>query len=122
MNTRVKLLGLGLLGAIGAAALYFLDPGRSGVFPPCPFHTMTGLWCPGCGTTRALHQLLHGHVAAAFALNPLAVALLPLVGYLAVRGEKAAMNPKTIWILLGTIVTFGVLRNLPVYPLTLLAP
>src|SRR4029078_4699770 len=38
-------------------------------FPTCPFHQMTGLWCPACGLTRGTHQLLHGHVAAALSYN-----------------------------------------------------
>jgi hypothetical protein len=37
------------------------------------FHALTGLQCPGCGGLRAAHQLLHGHLAAAWQLNPLVV-------------------------------------------------
>lgn len=122
MTTRLRIIG-GTALVIGAAAiLYVLDPARSGLLPGCPFHAMTGLWCPGCGSTRALHQLLHGHIATAFGFNPLAISLLPLVGYLAVRGERAALKPFWIWMLLGMVVAFGVARNIPVYPLTLLAP
>ena len=44
---------------------------------------VTGLLCPGCGTLRGLHQLLHGHLAAAFRLNPVMVLSLPLLGYVA---------------------------------------
>jgi hypothetical protein len=122
MTTRLKIIGGGALVIGAAAILYALDPARAGMLPGCPFHALTGLWCPGCGSTRALHQLLHGHLSAAFGFNPLAISLLPLVGYLAVRGEKATLKPAMIWILLGMIVMFGVLRNVPVYPLTLLAP
>src|SRR5690349_2777045 len=41
------------------------------LFPKCPFHSLTGLLCPGCGSQRALHQILHGHIGASFKLNPL---------------------------------------------------
>ena len=81
----MKLLYLGTLSAIATAAVFAIDPERVSIFPPCPLHRYTGLWCPGCGTTRALHQLLHGNVAAAFWFNPLAISLLPVIGYLSLR-------------------------------------
>jgi hypothetical protein len=122
MNIRLRIIGIATL-VIGAAAILFVfDPARAGVFPSCPFHALTGLWCPGCGSTRALHQLLHGHLAAAFRFNPLAVSLLPLVGYLAVRGERVRVKPFGVWMLPGTVVIFAVLRNIPAHPFTLLAP
>lgn len=34
--------------------------------------------CPGCGSQRAIHQLLHGHIAEAFKLNAL---LIPSIMY-----------------------------------------
>ena len=51
------------------AALVVRDPADTGLFPPCPFLTLTGLQCPGCGTLRGLHQLLNGHLIAALGLN-----------------------------------------------------
>lgn len=53
-----------------AAAWGFLFPGAH--LPACPFHALTGLPCPTCGTTRALAALTHGRIAAALAWNPLA--------------------------------------------------
>ena len=123
VTDRTKFLCAGMLFATLAAAVVFaFDPSRVSLFPPCPLHRYTGLWCPGCGTTRALHQLLHGNVATAFRFNPLAISLLPVIGYLFVRREEDVMKPVWIWTLLGVIVAFGVLRNIPIYPFTLLAP
>ena len=62
-------------------ALYVWEPAASGLFPPCPFHALTGLHCPGCGSLRAVHQLLHGELWAAFRLNPLMVLSLPLLAF-----------------------------------------
>jgi hypothetical protein len=45
-----------------------------------------------------------------------------VIGYLFVRREEDVMKPVWIWTLLGVIVAFGVLRNIPIYPFTLLAP
>ena len=123
VTDRTKFFGAGMLFAtLVAVAVFAVDPSHVSLFPPCPLHRYTGLWCPGCGTTRALHQLLHGNVAAAFHFNPLAISLLPVIGYLFVSGEENNVKPIWVWTLLGVVVAFGVLRNIPVYPFTLLAP
>jgi len=44
--------------------------------PPCLFHEVSGLPCPGCGMTRALAALLQGDLARSFALHPLALPVL----------------------------------------------
>ena len=54
------------------------DPQGQFFYPRCWLHQSTGLLCPGCGATRALHALLHGDLRTAWTLNPLAVALLPV--------------------------------------------
>lgn len=69
------LVALGALGAFLAGH----DPATPGTYPPCPVRAATGLLCPGCGTLRALHALLHGDVAAAWAANPLTVLATPLM-------------------------------------------
>lgn len=38
---------------------------------PCIFHKATGLYCPGCGGTRALLALLSGHPVLSFLYHPL---------------------------------------------------
>ena len=115
-----------------AIALFFMDPAEGNFYPPCPFHRLTGLHCPGCGSLRAVHQLLHGHWAAAFSLNPVMVSLLPVLLYVflskileAVRGRglpRFFVPAPFIWILLGVIVLFWIMRNIPFYPFFLLAP
>ena len=121
-----------LIGLTVVIVLRFFDPATSGVFPPCPFHYLTGLYCPGCGSLRAIHQLLHGNLQAAWAMNPLTVLLLPFVGYglaaeavLHIWGRRLTrwiLPGAWIQVLCGIIVLFGVARNLPVYPFHLLAP
>lgn len=119
---RLKTVVLGLAFGAAAAALFAFDPERVRIYPVCAFHQWTGLWCPGCGTTRALHQLLHGNVSAAFRFNALSMSMLPVAGYLIVRGDVSTLKPTWIWVLLAVVVAFGVLRNIPAYPFTLLAP
>ena len=57
---------LALASAGGLTVVYFFDPRNPGPYPICPFFGLTGCYCPGCGTLRALHQLLHGNPVAAF--------------------------------------------------------
>jgi Protein of unknown function (DUF2752) len=122
MTHRVTTIVFAVLIAIVAGLLFVFDPTHLGVLPPCPLHRLTGLWCPGCGSTRALYQLVHGNLMAALRFNPLAISLLPLVGYLSIRGERVVIKAVWIWALLGIVITFGILRNIPAYPFTLLTP
>jgi len=111
----------------GAAAyLFFFEPGRTGFFPGCPFRAITGFTCPGCGTTRALHQLLHGNLVAAFELNPLLVLVLPLLGCILIVYTRCAISGgpppqivlprKYVWAFSLLILGFWVFRNTAVYP------
>jgi len=115
----------GLVAAMGAGAiLFFVDPSTShGIYPVCALHEMTGLLCPGCGTLRAMHQLSHGNFAAAWRFNPLAVMLLPVGCWLALRefiwlatGRRLpgiVTRPLFGWLLVAALVAFGILRNVP---------
>jgi hypothetical protein len=129
---RLQSAGFVLLAVCALGFVYLFNPGNSRLFPTCPFLALTGCYCPGCGSLRALHQLTHGHPGAAFGLNPLMVLSLPFIGYYFVsRATLAAVGrplrtffirPVLIWALLGIILAYGVLRNIPVYPFSLLAP
>ncbi len=121
-RSRVWLiLSLGVILA-GTAVLYFFNPVQSGFYPVCMFYKTTGLLCPGCGILRATHQLLHGHLAAAFRYNALFVSSLPLVAlgciqaarYKAMRKPALAwLSPRWLWICFAVLAVFGILRNLP---------
>ena len=112
--------------AAGATYLFIFEPGKSGFFPVCPFRAITGFTCPGCGSTRGLHRLLHGDLFAAFEFNPLLILSLPFLFYALVRYTNAAMrgrplkgnqlNAKYIWLLFVVILSFWVFRNTPIYP------
>ena len=82
--------------------------------------------------TRAIHELLHGHLLAALHLNALFVLALPVTGgMLAARAfarrqgrawPSGLQKPWVLWALLGVVILFGIARNIPVYPFILLAP
>jgi uncharacterized protein DUF2752 len=54
----------------GVAVVALWDPNQPGHYPTCPFLALTGWYCPGCGSLRALHALAHGDLATAWARNP----------------------------------------------------
>ena len=131
-DDRLLLGSIFLLGAAGVTLLRVFDPARSGIFPPCPVRYLTGWYCPGCGSLRALHQLLHGNLREAWAMNPLTVMLLPFLGYgltsellRLVRGRglpETWLGANAIRALCAVIVLFGIVRNIPLHPWNLLAP
>jgi hypothetical protein len=114
-----------IAGAILAVLLaaYFINPSQAGFLPPCMFHHMTGLHCPGCGASRALHQLAHGNLLTALSYNPLLVLMLPALVYLLFRQPPGMFrDARWAWVLGGVVILYWILRNIPVYPFTLLAP
>jgi hypothetical protein len=120
------------IAGVAIVMLDFFDPATSGLFPPCPVHYLTGWYCPGCGSLRALHQLLHGNLSAAWALNPLTVVLLPFLAYgiashalNQIRGRHLPdFFLPAVWIraLFAVIILFGIARNIPLHPFDWLAP
>lgn len=115
---------LAVLAAAAAGTAYVaeVDPGQPGHYPLCPFRALTGYYCPGCGTLRAIHALAHGHLASALAFNALTVCTLPLLGYLwarwlvrtlAGRPPGPLAHPAWLWGLLAVVIVFWVTRNLP---------
>ena len=129
LNKRLTALLIWLSIAIGATYLFIFEPGRTGFFPACPFRLVTGFACPGCGSTRGLHRLVHGDVIGAFEFNPLMVLSLPFLLYALVRYTAAAvsgrplqkhfLSPKYIWMLFAVIMSFWVFRNTRFYPFPL---
>ncbi len=101
--------------------LYLFNPATNGLFPPCPFHWLTGLYCPGCGSLRALHSLLHGNIGAALALNPLMVAAIPVLGIILLK-PVWFRKQWLAWLAFSVLIGYGVARNIPASPFTLLAP
>ena len=107
-------------GVVTAVGL--LDPNVAGHYPTCPWLALTGTYCPGCGSLRAIHALAHGDPATAMARNPLAVLAIGwlVVWFLVwvrrtVTGRvRTTMAPA--WVLygiLGVVLAYWVLRNVP---------
>ena len=124
-------VGVGVPLGFLALALVCLTLKRT---PPCLFYVTTGLYCVGCGSGRAFLALLHGELYAAIRYQPLMTRLLPVLAYYCLKVyiafvfdrdvlpfPKVKNNFFGIFIVL-LIVAYWVLRNIPVFPFTLLAP
>lgn len=113
-----------LLTASGLAIItlvFFVNPSTHKIYPICQFHQLTGLNCPGCGSTRALYALVHGKFRDALRDNALFVLIL---GAFAYRSAEFGLNKffgrangeffpiKFLWIFLFILFVFTILRNL----------
>jgi hypothetical protein len=127
LATRRLIIASIWVTSISLAVYAFLfEPGKTGFFPGCMFRTITGFACPGCGSTRALHQLLHGHIGNAFVLNPLLLIALPILLYVLVRHTSWAISGAApegnklpapiIYGIFFALVIFWVVRNTSIYP------
>lgn len=116
-----------------ALLYFFVDARHSHLFPACPFFTLTGLYCPGCGSQRAISALLHADFLEAIGYNVMLVTSAPLILYSAsvtvlnvFRTEPLVQSifysPLFVRLFLVAVVLFAVLRNIAIYPFTLLAP
>ena len=56
---------------IGAAIIYIKGKTILNYVPPCMFHKITGLYCPGCGGTRAVFSFFRGEIVRSFKFHPL---------------------------------------------------
>lgn len=128
LGAATAVIAMGTAGVVG----FLFDPVKFNFFPVCPLFSLTGLACPGCGLTRGFHALFYGDLIAALDFNLLLPIWAVIIGYvfvslvlLAVRGRGLPMwpsYPKFLWGFMIVLVGFGVLRNIPVWPLTILFP
>lgn len=123
-----------LAGLGGAALVHVRDPNVAGSWGPagvglCPFHAITGLWCPGCGGLRAVHALTDGDLATALGANVVVVGLVVVLavawvrwvrqrwtatpGTAASRSRMLVLPARADTAVLVGLAVFTVVRNLP---------
>ncbi|MCF0181002.1 MAG: DUF2752 domain-containing protein [Muribaculaceae bacterium] len=121
MMRRALIIVVIVVAAVLAVTIYFnFDPSESRFFPKCFFFQFTGYKCPGCGSQRAIHAMLHGDIATAWHFNAAMLLLLPLLVTLLIAEVKRKSWPRfygflnsmsMIWLVLVLLVLWGVLRN-----------
>jgi hypothetical protein len=122
--------GVTLAGVAASAYVALNDPFTKQLWAPCPLLEYTGLACPSCGGTRAAHLLTRGDVIGALDYNAVFVLALPVIllafyrwwaGSLGLR-VRTGWSTTTARTVVGVVLLWGVLRNLPFGPLAWLAP
>ena len=119
LSARYRVLSTtaGLLGLVGVG---LNDPATTDLFPSCVFLSLTGLECPGCGSTRCVHQVLNGNLQQAVDLNILTVVAMPWLfwrfsRWLLGKPAKSSTSDYRVIASIGVVViAFGVLRNIDV--------
>jgi len=101
-------------GILAIAGASYLALTYVGLRISCPIHSLTGVFCPGCGSTRAARALLGGDLQLAFHNNALLL-LSPVLVLVGVLISKHSKNRMLLYLFIGTlfvlVVTFTVLRN-----------
>jgi hypothetical protein len=119
---RRPFTGMAIAGLLGGLAIvYRFPPTEYSFYPRCPIYLATHWLCPGCGSTRALHALLHLDVQSALHYNALFTLLFPVaclwfgfISYRTLRYDQSlnlAMPRSVAVCLIVTFVLFTVARN-----------
>lgn len=108
---------------ISLTMFYFIvDPEMSRIMPQCIFHRLTGLDCPGCGSQRLIHALLHADFRSAWHHNPFLFCLIPVILVYTWLEFFPSKTPRLFRIFHSTamivaigvaIIVWGILRNIP---------
>lgn len=125
--SKIKKIGVAVAISLVLVAtaffFYTFDPEKVVLFPKCPFLLTTGYECPGCGSQRALHSILHLNFKSAFSHNALILFLIPYIlfgAYLEFfngknrfpKLEKFFFGKWAAIIVVSVIIVYWVVRNL----------
>lgn len=97
--------------------VFLVNPEEAWWMPKCPFFLLTGLKCPSCGNTRAMHQLMHGNLVESFNYNPFIVISLPLavtIIWLYLKKPRIIDQKwvnRLCWLYVGLYFIWWILRN-----------
>ena len=108
-STNAKQVGIVALVGFSYLVISYLGFGIS-----CPIHSLTGFFCPGCGSTRAIKALINGDISLAFHNNALLL-LSPAFVAIGLAIEKYSQRRIWLYLFIATVfivvVTFTIIRN-----------
>jgi len=133
-----RVLVLALISCLAGTAAWYLhtnDPSTGeAIFAPCVFNELTGIHCPGCGSTRAGHDLLNGRIleavnhnlffvgAALFLPWPIARMVNAWARNTSLEHKRSPLIARLLKWLPSFVITFTLLRNIPIPIFSWLAP
>lgn len=109
------------LAIVLAIVYYYFDPVEARWMPRCLWKVATGTDCPGCGSQRMAHALVHGDISGAWHANAFALCIIPLIGLLLALEMKREAWPNVyrkvhapwvIWTLAAAVLVWWIVRNL----------
>lgn len=123
-------IGLACPVLVAAGTAYLYIHGNPFI---CIFNSLTGLYCTGCGSGRAAYDLIHGNIIEALDHNFLMIMFLPLIIYYLLKRYLAIVinrdllpsvyiSHKMFVSIIIIIIIFTIVRNIPIYPFSLLTP
>ncbi len=89
---------------------------------PCIFNKLTGLFCPGCGITHMIDDMLHLNFRDAARENLMLAILIPIwsvilffrvVFKFRTLGSNGNLFNIFVWCSIALLIVFGILRNIP---------
>lgn len=111
---------LAVAAVLVAMCVYFYFDPSDNLFPRCPFLVAIGYQCPGCGSQRAIHALLHGDIVSAWHFNAMLVVFIPLIVVLIVAEFRRTRAPHfyrlvnsaaVIWTSAAVLILWWIFRN-----------
>ena len=122
LNKRIFwIVAVAAVFALLAVVYYFIDPVEVRWMPKCLWKMATGTDCPGCGSQRMAHALMHADLRAAWTANAYALCMLPVIAFLLwlevcrenyPRIYGVVHSPAVIWSLAGSVLVWWIVRNL----------
>lgn len=128
IETRKGMVNILLLFAFLCLLIYFAKPlieKLPSINIPCLMH-LFGFNCPFCGGTRCAGALLNFDIKTAFYYNPMVVIVAVFFAFYLIwclisclkkdyRPPRLKIGNTGIYIIIGIILLFTVVRNLPFY-------
>ena len=119
---RLKKAILLWVGALIIGFIVAIILNSQGWYLPCPFRTLTGYLCPGCGTTRMFMALLQLDFVKAYHYNRVVFLSLPIIIICLIKLtinyvkfgnlEVPKWMDKILVVVIVALLAFGVIRNL----------
>ena len=131
MKKRIAKVAAAALCAFAALLYLYYTAEGEGAGIPCPLHQLTGLYCSGCGASRALRSILHFDFYQALRYNAMFTFSVPFfavyscfvaASYIRFGKDRVSQKipAKAVWVFIAAAILFGVLRNVPAF--SFLAP
>ena len=113
--------GIVIVAFLGMVMVKIYNPEEESFFVPCVFNMVTGIKCPGCGMTRAVHYLVTGDILKAEWYNAMLLPLIAVILYALYKYFRYLIKDEEVLdkhmenvlkVFLVVLLIFAVVRNL----------